>query len=153
MDQLTRFVHKSEDYINERCDCVRKDQNGAAALRDRQINLGQAKEILKERDPVFRAGLLDQAAVHGATINSLRVMRHNRESEIRAAQGQLPMHASPQFVPGMVLPEDRCLWCDQVPPLGDARKVTVCAFHQQDLKAVLERVGLRALLARQGGSQ
>jgi len=147
MDQLTRFFRKSEDYINDRIDCVRKDAAVAEALRDRRINLGQAREILKCQDGTFRPALLEQAAVHGATIQSLRVMRHNRESEERAAQGNLPMHASAQFVEGGIFPEETCLWCGNVPPLGDARKVTVCAYHQKDLEAVLDKVSLRAFIA------
>lgn len=146
MDQLTRFFSKSENYINDRIDCVRKDAQVAECLRDRRINLGQAKEILRCEDGIFRAGLLEQASVHGATIQSLRVMRHNHESELREAQGQLPMHASPQFVPGVIFPEEVCLWCGNIPPIGDARKVTVCAYHQADLEAVLNQVSLRSLL-------
>jgi ParB/RepB/Spo0J family partition protein len=149
MDQMVRFFRKSDDYINDRCDVVRKDQAVAGALRERRLNLGQAKEILKCEDPAFRAALLEQAVVHGATIQSLRVMRHNRLSEERAAQGELAINASPQFVPGGVIAEDKCVCCGEVPPPGNVTKVTVCTYHQRDLDTIMKRVGLRAFYAKE----
>lgn len=151
MDQMTQFFRKSEDYINNRCAIVTKDVSVAEAARDRRINIGQALEILRCDDPAFRLALLEQAAVHGATIQTLRVMRHNRLSEERESQGQLPINASEQFVPGALIEEDKCIWCQQVPPVGNAVKVTCCTFHQRDLETVLKRVGLRAFYAKEQG--
>lgn len=145
MDDLVRFFRKSENYINDRIDVVRKDQRVADCLRDRTINLGQAKEILKCDDPNFRLALLEQAAVHGATIQSLKVMRHNRLSEERAAQGELPVNASPQFIPGAVIDQEKCVWCDEVPEPGNTVRIVVHNHHQKDLEYVCKRVGLRAL--------
>jgi len=145
MDQLTSFFRKSEDYINDRVDVVRKDEHVAAALRDRAINLGQAKEIIKEPDLTCRAGLLEQAAVHGATISSLRVMRHNNEDARRRAQGELPINTSPQFVPGKLMDPDVCIWCGRPIELGNRAQVPIHVYHQADLEAVVAKVGLRNL--------
>lgn len=150
MDQLQRVFHKSEDYINDRVMIATKDMRVADACRDRLINVGQAKEILKCPDQAFRGALLEQAAVHGATIRSLAVMRHNRESEERAAQGQLPINGSPQFVAGAVLPTDKCIWCGNDIEPGNGVTIQVHNYHQKDVDAVLSKVGLRALLTDKG---
>ena len=146
MDQLCRFFHKSEEYINDRAYVVQKDTAVAEALRDRRINLGQSKEILKSKDATCRGMLLEQAAVHGATINSLRVMRHNYDSEQAAAQGGLKINEGEQFVPGAVLPPEECVWCGNGDDGFNLVTIKVHNYHQKDLLAVLEQVGLRKLL-------
>ena len=146
MDDLMRFFRKSEDYINDRVDVVRKDQQVAEALRSRSLSLGQAKEILKCQDESFRPYLLEQGAVHGATIGALREMRRHHESDLREAQGQLPIGASEQFVVGAVLPPDECVWCGRTDDPANIVRVPVHQYHQSDLKAALETFGLRAML-------
>jgi ParB family chromosome partitioning protein len=151
MDDMMRFFGQSENYINDRVDIVRKDENVAAAVQARRLNLGQAKEILRCEDLAFRPVLLEQATVHGATNAALRVMRHHHDDELRMAQGQLPVNASEQFYGGVVLPPDECLWCGRTDDLANLVNVKVHQYHQADLKALLEKFGLRALLAQQGG--
>jgi ParB/RepB/Spo0J family partition protein len=146
MDELMRRFGKSEDYINDRVVVVRDDPQVAAAVRDRLIGLGHAKEILKCKDVSWRPVLLEQAAVHGATIGGLREMRRHHEDELRQAQGQLPINASEQFVAGAVLPPDECLWCGRTDDPANLVNVRVHQYHQADLKAALETIGLRALL-------
>ena len=151
MDDLMRTFDKSEDYINDRVDIVRKDQAVAEAVRDRKIGLGHAKEILKCQDVSFRPVLLDQAVTHGATIAGLREMRHNFAREQSIAQGQLPMNASEQFVPGAVIPLEECIWCGSTDNSEQFVNVKVHAYHQLDLKAVLDKLGLKALLGKVEG--
>ncbi len=151
MDDLMRTFNKSEDYINDRIDIVRKDQGVAEAVRDRKIGLGHAKEILKCADPQFRPVLLEQAAVHGATIGGLREMRHNFAREQAAAQGEIPMNASPQWVPGAVLPLEECLWCGGTDNPEQLVNVKVHAYHQSDLRALLDKLSLRALMTKAEG--
>lgn len=153
MDDLMRTFGKSEDYINDRIDIVRRDQRVAEAVRDRKIGLGHAKEILKCQDESFRPVLLDQAVTHGATIAGLREMRHTFAREQATAQGALPMNASPQFVPGAVLPLEECIWCGSSESPEHFVNVKVHAYHQADLKAVLDKLGLRALLRKAEGAQ
>lgn len=150
MDQLMEHFGKSEDYINDRVSVVKDDPAVAAACRDRQINLGQAKELLKCKDPLARAGLLEQAAVHGATIAALRVMRHNIEDEQRRAQGLLPINGSPQFVPGALMDPDLCLWCGREIEPGNRAMVPIHNYHQLDLQALVDKFGLKRITG-QGG--
>jgi ParB/RepB/Spo0J family partition protein len=152
MDDLMRTFNKSEDYINDRIDIVRRDQRVAEAVRDRKIGLGHAKEILKCQDEAFRPVLLDQAVTHGATIAGLREMRHNFAREQSTAQGDLPMNASPQFVPGAVIPLEECIWCGSSENPESLVSVKVHQYHQLDLKAVLEKFSLRALLGKVEGA-
>lgn len=148
MDDLRRFFHQSEDYINDRIDIVRKDQKVAEAVRDRKINLGQAKEVLKCDDPVFRPVLLDQAAEHGATIKGLREMRHNFAREQAVAQGELIPNSSPQFVPGALIPPEECIWCGGAKDPENLVSVKVHQYHQADLKALLDKLSLKALMGK-----
>jgi ParB/RepB/Spo0J family partition protein len=151
MDQLRSFFHKSEDYINDRVEVVRKDQAVAAALRDRLITLGQAKEILKCADPAYRVGLLEQASVHGATIGGLREMRRQHDREVAAAQGELPINASPQFVPEGIFPDAECIWCGRGDDPHNIVRIPVHQYHQADLKAAIDTIGLKALIKRNAG--
>lgn len=148
MDQLMRFFRRSEDYINDRVGVVQGDQQVAEALRDRRIGLGQAKEILKCGNPVQRLGLLEQAAVHGATIGALREMRHTFMREDQAAQGVIPMNVSPQSVPEGVFPENVCIFCGRGDDAYNIVRIPIHSYHQADLKAVLDTLGIRALIER-----
>jgi ParB family transcriptional regulator, chromosome partitioning protein len=152
MDDLMRFFHQSEDYINDRVDVARKDQAVAEAVRDRKIGLGHAKEILKCAEPGNRTMLLEQAAVHGATVAGLRQMRHTFAREQQELQGLIPANTGAQFVPGAVLPHDVCIWCgkDETPEALVTLKVH--QYELSDLKAVLEKFSLKALLAQLGAS-
>lgn len=151
MDDLQRFFHQSEDYINDRIDVARKDQAVAEAVRDRKIGLGHAKEILKCAQPGNRAMLLEQAAVHGATVAGLREMRHTFAREQAEAQGEIPMNVGPQFVPGAVLPTDICIWCGKDETPEALVTVKVHQYELSDLKAVLEKFSMKALLAQLEG--
>jgi ParB/RepB/Spo0J family partition protein len=152
MDDLLRTFNKSEDYINDRIDIVRKDQGVAEAVRDRKIGLGHAKEILKCQDVAFRPVLLEQAAVHGATIGALREMRHHFAREQATAQGELMPNSSVQFVPGAVIPLEECIWCGGTDKPEQMTSVKVHQYHQLDLKAVLDKLSLRALLGKAEGA-
>ena len=146
MDQLMGFFRVSEDYINDRVDIVRKDAGVAAAARDRRITLGQAKEVLKEQDPVWRAMLLEQAAVHGATIGALREMRHQHARELAEAQGTLPMNTPAYAAPEPIISPEACLFCGRN---DDVPNLVILRIHQHellDLKAVLDKFSRRALL-------
>jgi ParB/RepB/Spo0J family partition protein len=150
LDDLMRFFSVSEAYINDRVDIVRKDDRVAAAVQARQINLSQAKEILRCEDVSFRPALLEQAAVHGATTAALRVMRHNHASELREVQGLLPTNTSEQFYGPPPLPPEECLWCGRAEDQANMVNVRVHQYHQLDLRAVLDQVSLRSTLSKGG---
>lgn len=151
LDDLMRFFHQSEDYINDRVDVARKDQAVAEAVRDRKIGLGHAKEILKCAEPLNRAMLLEQAAVHGATVAGLREMRHTFAREAAAVQGEIPMNVGAQFVPGAVIPPDLCIWCGKDETPEAFVTVKVHQYELSDLKAVLDKFSMKALLAQLPG--
>jgi ParB-like chromosome segregation protein Spo0J len=149
MDDLRKRFGKSEDYINDRVDCVRKDAGVAHALREREINLGQAKEILKAKDAGFRLYLLEQAAVHGATISTLRVMRQNKAAEEQLAQGTFAAHTPEAW---RVMPAEEpavCLWCGAGHDPENLRPVKVHWYHEKELQAVLDQFAVRNLLKPQ----
>jgi ParB-like chromosome segregation protein Spo0J len=153
MDQLMQFFQQSEDYINDRVDIVRKDNAVAEAVRDRRIGLGQAKEVLKAADIATRQILLEQAAVHGATILALREMRHSLARDAAAAQGTLPMNSPAYAEPAAIINPDTCCFCGEV---GEQYQLVTIRVHQyelSDLKAVLDKFSRRALMEQIKGQQ
>jgi ParB/RepB/Spo0J family partition protein len=153
MDQLMRVFQRSEDYINDRVDIVRKDQGVAEAVRDRRINIGQAKEVLKAPDLTSRQILLEQAAVHGATIKGLREMRHNMQREAAIAQGALPMNAPAWAEPPAIIAPDVCCWCGRDEEQYHLVTIRVHQYELADLRAVLDKFSRRALLAQLDASR
>lgn len=148
MDQLMLTFGKSEDYINDRVDIVRKDQAVAEAVRDRRINLGQAKEVLKCADPAWRPVLLEQAAEFGATVKNLREMRHQHDRDLAAAQGDLPMNSPAWTTPAAVIAPEVCAWCGKDHDPANLVIIRVHQYELSDLKAVLDKFSMRALLAQ-----
>jgi ParB family transcriptional regulator, chromosome partitioning protein len=145
MDDLVRVFKRSENYINDRVEIVQKDTAVASAVQAGAINLGQAKQILRPKDPAFRTYLLDQAATHGANTRTLQQMIVNKEQEAAAAQGQLKRHTpelatTPEAPPAMV-----CIWCRSGDNPEHLRVVQVHWFHQKDLEAVCEQLGVHNL--------
>ena len=145
MDDLQRKFGKSEDYINDRVDIVRKDQLVAEAVRDRRIGIGQAKEILKCATAAERAILVEQAAVHGATIAGLREMRHTWLREAAEAQGALPMNTPGYAAAEPIISPDVCPWCGRNDDVANMVILRVHQYELADLKAVLDKFSLRGL--------
>lgn len=145
MDDLMRVFKRSENYINDRVELVQKDTNVAAAVQAGAINLGQAKQILRPKDPAFRTYLLDQAATHGANARSLQQMIVNKEQEERAAQGELKLHTPDLAVQAETPPAMVCIWCKSGENPEHMRQFFVHWFHQKDLEAVVEQLGVHNL--------
>ena len=145
MDDLMRVFKRSENYINDRVELVQKDTNVASAVQAGAINLGQAKQILRPKDPAFRGYLLDQAATHGANTRTLQQMIVNKEQEERAAQGELKLHTPELATAPAVAPEVVCIWCRSAENPEHMRTVNVHWFHQKDLEAIVEQVGVHNL--------
>lgn len=145
MDDLMRVFKRSENYINDRVELVQKDTNVASAVQGGAINLGQAKQILRPKDPAFRAYLLDQAATHGANARTLQQMIVNREQEAAAAQGNLKLHTPELATPPADTQVPVCIWCRSGENPEHMRIVQVHWFHQKDLEAVCEQLGVHNL--------
>jgi ParB family chromosome partitioning protein len=153
MDQLRHFFHRSEDYINDRIDIVRKDEGVAQAVRERRINIGQAKEVLKADHVPTRQILLDQAATHGATILALREMRHSLSRDAAAAQGELPINSPAWTEPAKIINPEVCCFCGTDEQQYQLVTIKCHQYELEDLKAVLDKFSRRALMEQMKGPQ
>jgi len=144
--ELMRRFNRTEHYINTRVDLVQKDPNVAEAARTRQINLSQAQQILREKDPARRLYLCDQAATHGANARTLAVMIHNHQQEQLAAAGAVKAHTPENATPPAPPPARVCVWCGEGTDVENLRQLDCHWYHERDLQAVLDQVGLRTLL-------
>lgn len=151
MDDLVRTFRVSESYINDRVELVQKDPGVAAAAQMRTINMAQAKQILRAKDPVLRTYLLDQATTHGANARSLEVMRQNYAAEQAAAQGSLLPHTPPNAPALDPAAQPKCIWCDQGDDPENLRQFNVHWYHQKELEAVVDQVGVKNVL--KGGAK
>jgi ParB/RepB/Spo0J family partition protein len=151
LEQLMNTFRVSENYINDRVELVQKDEGVAAAVHMRSINLTQAKQILRAKDPTLRTYMLDQAVTHGANARSLEVMRQNWNSEQAAAQGALYPHTPPNSVLPDPAEVPKCIWCGQSNDPEHLRDFKVHWYHQAELQAVVDQLGAKNLLS--GGAK
>jgi ParB/RepB/Spo0J family partition protein len=147
LQQLMDTFRVSENYINDRVELVQKDDGVAAAVHSRQLNLSQAKQIIRAKDPTLRVYMLDQAITHGANARSLEVMRQNWNSEQAAAQGSLLAHTPPASVEPDPNLQPRCIWCGQGHDPENLRDFKVHWYHKAELQAVVDQLGAKNLLA------
>lgn len=148
---LMKTFRVSENYINDRVELVQKDPGVAAAAQSRAINMAQAKQILRAKDPTLRLYLLDQAVTHGANARSLEVMRSNWAAEQAAAQGSLLPHTPPASVEPDPNDVPKCIWCNQSHDPENFRQFHVHWYHQKELQAVVDQLGAKNLL--EGGAK
>ncbi len=149
LNELISTFRVSENYINERVELVQKDDAVAQAVHTREINLSQAHELLREKDPARRHDRLLLTIEHGYNCKELRVMRQNLESERATMQGELMPH-TPQFAPAPDPAAPRvCVWCKQGHDPENLRQVDVHWYHQPELLAVVEQVGVHNVLTAQ----
>lgn len=146
MDRLMRVFRRSEDYINTRVELVQKDPAVAAAVHTRVLNLAQAKELLREKDPERRRTRMLLAIEHGYNARELKVMRQNLESERVSLQGNLVPHTPPDSVAPAPVEHPTCVWCDQGEDPENLRILQVHWYHLKELMAVVNQVGARNLL-------
>lgn len=146
MEKLTRVFHRSESYINTRVRLVQDDPAVAAAVHTRELNLAQAQELLREKDPERRRTRMLLALEHGYNARELRVMRQNLESERVALAGNLTPHTPPDSVAQDAPPPAECVWCAGTKDPENLRIFQVHWYHIPELLAVVRQVGPRALL-------
>ena len=145
MDELVRTFRVSEAYINERCDLVQKDPVIAQAVHSRVLNLAQAKEINRAQDKTLRDYMLDQAVVHGANANTLRVMRQNWCAQQKAAQGELLPHTSPASVGSDPEAQRVCAWCGGGADPENLHTIDVHWYHERELRQVVDSVAVKTV--------
>ena len=146
LERLMKVFRVSESYINTRVHLVRTDPAVAGAVHERLLNLAQASELIKERDPERRKTRMLLAIEHGYNAKELRVMRHNLEGErVVLAGGTLPH--TPENAPAQdPAATPRCIWCDGSEDPENLRIVQVHWYHLREVMAVMNQVGARALL-------
>ena len=141
IEDLCRTFHRSEGYVNDRVSIAEGPEDLCQAVHAREINLSQAKQILRAKNDSLRIYLLDQAKVHGATARTLEVMRQNWEKEnIFAATGQHPN--TPANLARIDPPAERtCVWCRETGQEHDLRTIDVHWYHIKPLMAIVDQVG------------
>lgn len=75
-------IHKSPAYVSRRVQLTDADPNIVNALRDNQINLSVADELIRIDDPDTRTRLLHFAVKSGATVETVRSWRIQYEMEL-----------------------------------------------------------------------
>jgi predicted RNA-binding Zn-ribbon protein involved in translation (DUF1610 family) len=75
-------IHKSPAYVSRRVQLTDADPQVVDALRDSQINISVADELVKVDDPATRARLLHYAIKSGATVDTVRSWRVQYESDM-----------------------------------------------------------------------
>lgn len=146
LEKLMRVFHVSEHYINERCELVSKDAEIAQAVHERKINLGQAHELLREKDAARRYTRLLLVLEHGYNARELRVMRQNYEAEQRNAQTEMPLH-TPEYAPAPPAGAPPvCEWCGLAEDQDNMRAIHAHSYHLRELRAVCDQVGVKNLL-------
>ena len=147
LDKLMRVFRVTESYINDRVELVQKDPEIAQAVHNRQINIGQAHELLREKDPTRRHTRLLVTLEHGYNARELRVMRMNLEAERANAQLAMPMH-TPEHSPAPdPFAPPACEWCGQADDQDNMQRVGVHSYHLRELRAICDQVGIKNLLA------
>jgi ParB-like chromosome segregation protein Spo0J len=146
LEQMVRFFRVSEHYINERVDIVRKDPRVAAAVHARQLNLAQAKQILRAKTELLRGYLLDQAIVHGANARTLQVMIQNHAADLAEAEGNMRPHTPENSPAATAPPADVCVWCREGADPENLKQVWVHWYHLRELLAVVDKVGSHNVL-------
>lgn len=147
LDKLMRTFKVSENYINDRVELVSKDKDIAQAVHEREINLGQAHELLREKDPERRRTRLLLTKEHGYNVRELRVMRQNLEKERQGAQQELMPH-TPQYAttPQADAPKC-CVWCGSAEDQDNMRTIPIHWYHEREVRAVCDQVGIKNLIA------
>lgn len=75
-------LHKSPTFVSRRVQLTDADPLVVEALRDGQINISVADELVRVDDPVTRSRLLHYAVKSGATVETVRAWRIQYESDI-----------------------------------------------------------------------
>lgn len=147
LDKLMRVFRVTENYINDRVELVQKDQEVAQAVHNRQINIGQAHELLREKDPARRHTRLLICIEHGYNARELKAMRMNLEAERANAQLAMPLHTPEHSIAPDPFEPQPCEWCGLAEDQDNMRKVNVHSYHLREVRAVCDQLGSKRLLA------
>jgi len=108
-------LHKSPTFVSRRVQLTDADPMVVAALRDNQINISVADELIKIDDPDTRSRLLHYAVKSGATVETVRSWRIQYESDILPPPAQyVPRGASVDSEGNPIVPMP--VMFDDIPP-------------------------------------
>jgi ParB family chromosome partitioning protein len=145
LEQLCERFHKSANYINERVYLVKKDERVCMAVHARQISMAQAKVILTSKVELLTTYLLEQAITHGATAQTLRVMRDNYANDMAAAEGAVKSH-TPENSTGAPQPAlNTCIWCEGGADPENMKQIFVHWYHERELRTIVDQVAVKNL--------
>jgi ParB family chromosome partitioning protein len=142
MPQMQKYFGRSESYINERARLVKDFPDVFQRVAAREVNWSQAKAVMRCPDAQWRAHLLEQATVHGASARTI-ISQVDLWKSMELAKAGAPAVHTPEHGIAPVMPErPRCLYCTRDDDPGNLTTVPVHTYHLRDLKDFLERVGL-----------
>lgn len=125
-NEISKLCSRSDSYVLNRVQLLQCDPKVLAALEGKQINFSQALEISKMPDEDIRNELLRVTIESGATVETLRVMRHDYEKRV-SNQDPALAHAAPE--PGHY-PEQKhlikCPVCGGSYPVNQIYPISVC---------------------------
>ncbi len=140
LEQLCSKFHKSPTYIQTRVDIVQKDTAVCQAVAERRINITQAQVILKQKNPQYRAYMLEQAVVHGASVRTLQYFIDQwKAQEAIEAGGPHPM-APVEATPPPAVEIPPCIYCGKSDEPQHLQQVNIHWYHKKDLQRFIEQV-------------
>ncbi len=142
MDDLTRRLRRSENWINERVDLVQKDAQVAQAVAQRFISHAVAKELLRCPDEKHRQYLMKLAIDHGCTARTVayQVGQFKQQQQaVLAGSGPAPAPA-----PGFQAPDltPHCVLCGMKDSPENLVQKNVHWYHWDPIKKFLREASI-----------
>ena len=149
MEQLMRKFKRSENWINERVELVRFDADVAAAVAERKIVFGIAKELMRCKDDKARGYFLSQAITHGVNIRTVSFWIDQwKQNQDAAAALATPQPAGPvQPVVPTVDNTPHCALCGCRDAAQNMIQVLVHYYHWNPVKKFLRDNGIEVFEA------
>ncbi len=125
-NEIAKMCARSEAYIATRLRLLQIDEAIQAALEGELINISQALEICKANDEKIRHELLRITIESGATVASLRLMRHDFEMRLVSAgpAGSSEAPESREYQVREYL--YKCPICEKEHPVTEIYPISVC---------------------------
>jgi len=125
-NEVARLCSRSDSYVLNRVQLLQSDPRVLSALEAHLINFSQALEIVRAQDEHIRGELLRITVESGATVESLRIMRHDYEKRYN---NQDPAVTTPPPEPGSyseVKHLIECPVCNGKYPVNQIYPISVC---------------------------
>ena len=137
-NEISKLCSRSDTYVLNRVQLLQGDESVLAALEAGQLNFSQACEISRTSDEGVRLELLRITVESGATVETLRIMRHDYEKRI-SNQDPALVHEPPE--PGHY-PEVKhlilCPVCSGKYPVNQLYPISTCKTCYDNFMKALE---------------